>query len=49
MAKLERVKGMITIKVQIKTTLGEGRLVIGRESDWEGRCARGAAEGLPSV
>lgn len=31
MAKLERVKGMITIKVQIKTTLGEGRLVMGRE------------------
>lgn len=31
MAKLERVKGMITIKVQIKITLGKGRLVTGRE------------------
>lgn len=41
MAKLERVKRMIAIKVHIKTTLGEGR-----EGNWQGR---GAAEGLPSV
>lgn len=52
MAKLERVKGMITIKVQIKITLGKGRLVTGREGvqgELLGACLRliiGLAGGL---